>query len=338
MNDQKRTSKKELGRLSFALCFISMILMSQSAAAKFEECSSAEECYQDVCNQTGTMYQKPAAFPFIMKGQGRIKGSILLVHGLADSPYMVAQLAEIYRDQGYNTVAIGLSGHGVERSENGFKLGASAWRKDLDRGLMEAQQLSETGKVCVSGFSTGGALALDLALRNSKDVQCLLLFDPAVILPKEADDLGFWERLAVGFGFRYAEAREKLGSDNSKDLEDPARGAVVPEQMLSLVALSHSIQKNRKTVTAPTLTFISGDQAYIDSKRTSEWLQDPKRVQRSQVVSVIELAKQFGHDKGDAHRALPVSRHIGAHCGKWNQEAVNGHFDKMSKKIQKFLE
>jgi len=122
--------------------------------------------------------------PFLMihrPGQKAAR-SILMIHGLSDSPYSMKTLADLFYSYGYNVVGVLLPGHG-RASEDLLHVKLSQWQQAAARGLKVASAIGE--RVSVAGFSTGGALALNAVRQNYKsahplDLQDLFLFSPAI--------------------------------------------------------------------------------------------------------------------------------------------------------------
>ncbi len=94
----------------------------------------------------------------------RIRGGVLLVHGLTDSPYSMRRLAEIYRDLGYYALALRMPGHGTVPGA----LTESTWRDWAAAVRVGARHVrARAGKGTpfhLVGYSNGGALAVDYAL------------------------------------------------------------------------------------------------------------------------------------------------------------------------------
>lgn len=120
-------------------------------------------------------YRLPSA-PFALLHPQRTKHSVLLVHGLNDSPYYLKDIAEVLHKRGMNVVSILLPGHGLTIEEM-HKVEYRQWLRELNWGLRLAAQLGDD--VLVGGFSTGGVLATT-AVVESKNIKGLLLFAPAI--------------------------------------------------------------------------------------------------------------------------------------------------------------
>ncbi len=94
----------------------------------------------------------------------RIRGGVLLVHGLTDAPYSMRRLAEIYRDLGYYALALRMPGHGTVPGA----LTESTWRDWAAAVRVGARHVRvRAGKGApfhIVGYSNGGALAVDYAL------------------------------------------------------------------------------------------------------------------------------------------------------------------------------
>jgi alpha-beta hydrolase superfamily lysophospholipase len=96
--------------------------------------------------------------------EGEIRGGVLLLHGLTDSPYSVRAEAEIYAREGFYALALRMPGHGTipgaltearwEDWRAAARLGARAVRA----------RIGPTLPFHIVGYSNGGALAVQYAL------------------------------------------------------------------------------------------------------------------------------------------------------------------------------
>ncbi len=102
---------------------------------------------------------------------------MLLVHGLYDSPYVMKDLEEYFRDKCFHTRSILLPGHGT-RPGSLLNIQYTEWVKVVDQ-TVEQFATDIGGKIYMTGFSTGAALALKNAL-DAKQVKGLFLFAPAL--------------------------------------------------------------------------------------------------------------------------------------------------------------
>ena len=94
----------------------------------------------------------------------RIRGGVLLLHGLTDAPYSMRRLAQAYRDLGYYALALRLPGHGTVPGA----LTEATWRDWAAAVRVGARHVrSRAGAGApfhIVGYSNGGALAVDYAL------------------------------------------------------------------------------------------------------------------------------------------------------------------------------
>jgi alpha-beta hydrolase superfamily lysophospholipase len=97
---------------------------------------------------------------------GEPRGSVLLMHGLTDSPYAMRGIAEVFQSQGLHVVALRLPGHGTVPSglrevrwEDWYAAAAAAAKYTAARG-------GSGNPFYVGGFSTGAALATLYAVRS----------------------------------------------------------------------------------------------------------------------------------------------------------------------------
>lgn len=119
------------------------------------------------------------------------RGVAVLLHGLSDSPYSMRSTATTLVDSGFSVVVPRMPGHG-------FAVGAlrqarwEDWTAAVRIAVVRAKQLGgEDSPLVLAGYSNGGLLAIDYALRCEEydDLPCpdrLVLMSPAIALPQAA--------------------------------------------------------------------------------------------------------------------------------------------------------
>jgi alpha-beta hydrolase superfamily lysophospholipase len=86
-----------------------------------------------------------------------IRGAVLLVHGLSDSPYSMRALAETFYEQGYYVLALRLPGHGTVPAA----LASVSWRDWYAAVVLAAKHAASKAEgkpFLAGGHSTGAAL------------------------------------------------------------------------------------------------------------------------------------------------------------------------------------
>jgi len=104
--------------------------------------------------------------PFYHFQGEKTQNSVLLLHGLSDSPYYVQPLGEIFRRAGFNVIGTLTPGHGTN-PRHLFNVTVKDWQNTVDFGLEIARELGEN--VSILGFSAGGTLAFDAVYRYRVD-------------------------------------------------------------------------------------------------------------------------------------------------------------------------
>ena len=127
------------------------------------------------------------------------KSGVLMLHGLTDSPYSVHALAEELYKAGYYVLGLRFPGHGTAPSA----LTTTSW-EDWQAASHIAlrhvrRQIGEQKPLYLCGYSTGGTLALKIALDavESTDIEMpdkVFLFSPAVAVSATAI-VADWHRL-----------------------------------------------------------------------------------------------------------------------------------------------
>ncbi len=122
---------------------------------------------------------------FVLLPQGKPRGSVVLLHGLTDSPYSVRYLAQLWQQRGYVAVVPRLPGHGTAPGA----LTAVDWETWLAATRLAVREATRLAGADVPlhlvGYSNGGALALKYALDSLEDnhlrqPQQIILLSPMI--------------------------------------------------------------------------------------------------------------------------------------------------------------
>ncbi len=111
-----------------------------------------------------------ASFEFLPDVEA-IKGGVLLVHGLTDSPYHLRAIGKVFSDNGFYVIGLRLPGHGIVPGgllDVAWEDWYSAVKFGARMVLNKIENLSD-GRFYVGGFSTGGALTLRYFLETSSE-------------------------------------------------------------------------------------------------------------------------------------------------------------------------
>lgn len=128
-----------------------------------------------------------------------IKGGILLIHGLTDSPYSMKSMAKVFYDNDYYVLVLRMPGHGTIPAA----LTSVSWRDWLAATKVGARHVrDEIGPdlpFLLAGYSNGGALSLLYTLSSLNDtaLHCpdrLILLSPAIAISGSAG-LAHWLEL-----------------------------------------------------------------------------------------------------------------------------------------------
>ena len=108
------------------------------------------------------------------------RGSVLLLHGMSDSPYSLHAIGQKLFEHGYRVIGLRLPGHGTVPAG----LISVRWQDMAAATRLAADHLGSVGgdiPLHVIGYSTGAGLALDLAL-NALDDPALRMPDSLVLV------------------------------------------------------------------------------------------------------------------------------------------------------------
>jgi len=125
-------------------------------------------------------YTKEGSMPFILLQSDKAP-TVVLIHGLSDSPGSMKEIAKVYYKKGFNVLSVLLRDHGLneeKRKDAREKIKLDDWREDIDQIMNIAFSLSDTDKVSLAGYSLGGALATDTAHRYAGKIESMVLLTP----------------------------------------------------------------------------------------------------------------------------------------------------------------
>ena len=219
----------------------------------------------------------------ILPDEDEIKGGVLLVHGLTDSPYHLKAIGEIFVKNGFYVIGLRLPGHGTvpggllnvtwEDWYSAVKFGA--------RMVLEKIKNRKDSKFYVGGFSTGGALTLRYfletsseklkisAVNNQRVPDKLLLLSPAIGVDPFAEILDWhkiiswmpwfknykWLEIGPEYDpFKYTSFAKNAGDQiydltkaNQKLIEEIARNASIKEKLHPIYAFQSAVDATVKT-------------------------------------------------------------------------------------------
>lgn len=105
--------------------------------------------------------------------------SIVLVHGLSDSPYFMQALGAHFHTLGFDVYLPVLQGHGLSTPGTAPTMRADIWKRNVAFAIDSAATLTP-GHVSIGGLSTGGALSTHAMCTNPAITGSLFLFSAAL--------------------------------------------------------------------------------------------------------------------------------------------------------------
>lgn len=202
---------------------------------------------------------------YLMEPAGKPSGTVVMLHGLTDSPYSLRHIARRYREHGFLVIGIRLPAHGTVPAA----LTAVEWEDWMAAtrlAVREARLRSDPATpLHLVGFSNGGALAVKYALDAIEDTQLarpdrLILISPMIGITRFAGMAGLAALPALLPAFEKAAWLGLLPEFNPfKYNSFPVNGAVQSHRLTE--ALRRQTQRlaaaDRLTGLAPILTFQS---------------------------------------------------------------------------------
>ncbi|MEC9284228.1 MAG: alpha/beta fold hydrolase [Bdellovibrionota bacterium] len=122
---------------------------------------------------------KPTEMPWDVESK-----TIILVHGLSDSPFYMKEIAESMHNKGFNILSVLLAGHG-NSTENGpmdlVDIKFKDWQENLIDSVLFSLWVSDS--IHFIGFSTGSALITNFLVKHKiKKHKNSVLISPAIEL------------------------------------------------------------------------------------------------------------------------------------------------------------
>ncbi len=189
--------------LSCAIMFVGLMhselaysLITDEQLSKFESIYEQELAEINRCNNQkayefkvcSTALKNEGNAPYILRAKDS-KGTIVLFHGLSDSPFFFRSIAEhLHRNQ-FNIVVPLTPGHGKLDADDDMQDSQlqARWYQhvnDVMRIFTSTEQ-----PIIVGGFSTGAAFATWYSIRNPDNITALLSFSGALELSSSAESM-----------------------------------------------------------------------------------------------------------------------------------------------------
>jgi len=119
--------------------------------------------------------------PRIMEHPNSSEKSIVLVHGLTDSPYFMTAIGDyFFNNLGYNVYMPLLHCHGLKEPKGMEDVELEEWKSNVNFAIKSAATQSE--QISIGGLSTGGTLSFYMAANLPKINGTLYLFSAALDL------------------------------------------------------------------------------------------------------------------------------------------------------------
>ncbi len=261
--------------------------------------------------------------PFVLRpdGESPARRGILMVHGLSDSAFLVRDIGEFFRRQGFYVFAVLLPGHGTRPGD----LLEVRWQDWLQAHQHALDLLAkEVADIYLLGFSAGAALNLYQALHHQA-IKALFLFAPALRVRRLArlacplSRLGrLWERFNW-LDVQPDEDRYKYESLSNRAICEAYRLTKALRGLRSLERLQ-----------TPVFVAASANDATVDSRAVLDWFAKLRGIPRRMLyygtagspvpdrVRVVPCQLPQKRIRSFSHTALlhpPGNAHYGANGG-----------------------
>ncbi|MGD9173280.1 MAG: alpha/beta fold hydrolase [Desulfobacterales bacterium] len=200
--------------------------------------------------------------PFLIKGRSRKLG-VMLSHGYMAAPLEVKELAEYLGRLGFWVYVPRLKGHGTSPEDLAMRSYLD-WRSSVDRGYAIISNICE--HVVAGGFSTGAALALDLADRVDNVIGVFAVAAPMRLRDfsaRFAPAVDMWNRL-MQKAHQHAAKREfvenKPENAHINYIRNPISGVVEIDRLMD------DLEPRLASIMVPTLVVQSSGDPVVEPK------------------------------------------------------------------------
>lgn len=181
--------------------------------------------------------------PYILHHGKNTDKTVVLFHGLSDSPFFFRSIAKPIYEQGHTVVVGLLPGHGKLDADADMEDPelADRWQQHVSQVMALAAKLDS--KVYIGGFSTGGALATQYVLANPQAIDGLMLFSGALALDESVESMAkIW---GMGFITRWMDGDyETMGPNPYKYPNVAAHSALMLTDVI--FAIREQIEQGNK--------------------------------------------------------------------------------------------
>jgi len=217
---------------------------------------------------------------------GRVRGTILIVHGLGEHGGRYQRLAMHLTNQGWNVAAYDLRGHGESEGRRGYIRSLEDHLDDLGL-VMDAVRASRPGApLILLGHSMGGQIAALMMARAYRPANGLILSSPALMVPMTAVQriqLVVGGALAPNLRVRNGLPVDKLSHSQAVVTayrNDPlVHDAITPRLARSIVRGGAEVLRKAKDWKVPTLLLWAGDDHCVNPSGSARFaLQAPQHL------------------------------------------------------------
>lgn len=212
----------------------------------------------------------------------KVRGRILITHGLAEHSECYNQLAKTLAEDGWQVFAWDLRGHGRSEGKRGFVRHLNNYVDDLGCFVKRVQKDSEGENLLFFGHSMGGLITSLFLQNNSVEYAALVLSSPAlglsVQVPRLKEALAHFAVRWVPTLTMYNEIKyEDLTRDEeilkSHRTDNLRHEKISPGLFLSMVESFPLALENADKLTQPTLMQLSGDDRLVSVTAAREFFE-----------------------------------------------------------------
>lgn len=216
---------------------------------------------------TGESKDKTIGKPYLLHHPDNKQG-VLLIHGLMAAPFEVRLWADALYAQGYNVYAPRLTGHGTSVIDLATR-NKSEWANAVDRGYKILAECSDD--IILAGFSTGAALALNMAIKYPDNFSALICISAPLKIKKFsanfASPVNQWNALLNKLNVNKAK-KEFVTNHADNPHINYLRCPV--SSIVQIKSLMKDVRQNLATIDLPTLVMHATNDPKVDVQSSKD--------------------------------------------------------------------
>lgn len=254
----------------------------------------------------------------------KVRGTVLLTHGMAEHSECYNSLANRLADDGWQVFAWDLRGHGRSEGKRGYVRHVSDYVDDFANFYALVQKKSADLPFVFFGHSMGGLLTLRFLQIRKPEYTALALSSPAlglsVQVPKFKEILAnvaikWFPTITMHNEIKYTDLTRDEEMIRSYKADTLRHDKISPGLFLSMVETFAVVQSDAALIEKPVLMQISGEDRLVSADAAREFFEKMPNKKNQLIVyhdSLHEIFNDLDRDKVVSDLKNFINKYLGA--------------------------